>query len=126
MHGIFFCIQTRGKSALSNIVYDFLNKLFLSKSQTALDLQGEEDPVASLDLEGARGPLSEMSSMDRERDEEHLFQEEEDLEEAHEEPDTALPPLVNIQNRMSQPMGMSQAQGITVSPHKHENFKELV
>ncbi|XP_047478351.1 uncharacterized protein LOC125031519 isoform X2 [Penaeus chinensis] len=83
------------------------------QQQTTLDLQGEEDPVASLDLEGARGPLSEMSSMDRDRDEERLFPEEEDLEEAQEEPDTALPPLVNIQNRISQPMGMSQAQGIT-------------
>lgn len=85
----------------------------LANVQTALDLQGEEDPVASLDLEGARGPLSEMSSMDRDRDEEHLFRDEEDLEEAQEEPDTALPPLINIQNRISQPMGMSQAQGIT-------------
>lgn len=100
---------------MANIVSDFLNNFFCSKFQTALDLQGEEDPVASLDLEGARGPLSEMSSMDRDRDEEHLFRDEEDLEEAQEEPDTALPPLVNIQNRISQPMGMSQAQGITVS-----------
>ncbi|XP_042878425.1 uncharacterized protein LOC122257281 isoform X3 [Penaeus japonicus] len=85
------------------------------QQQTALDLQGEEDPVASLDLDGARGPLSDMSSLHRERAEEDLFaEEEEDPEEANEEPDTALPPLVNIQSRMmSQPMGMSQAQGIT-------------
>ncbi|XP_042878422.1 uncharacterized protein LOC122257281 isoform X1 [Penaeus japonicus] len=87
----------------------------LANVQTALDLQGEEDPVASLDLDGARGPLSDMSSLHRERAEEDLFaEEEEDPEEANEEPDTALPPLVNIQSRMmSQPMGMSQAQGIT-------------
>ncbi|XP_064092292.1 uncharacterized protein LOC135205498 [Macrobrachium nipponense] len=86
----------------------------LSNLQTSFELQSEEDPL-DMEMEGAKGLMGQKDY--------HDFSEvdkfDEDLDEAEsdtltqDEPDTALPPLVNIQSRASQPLSLNPSQGIT-------------
>lgn len=74
--------------------------------------------MGTFEMDGARGNNGRMdsfSAMKRsEKVEEELDEVDDDVG-VQEEPDVVLPPLVNIQNRTSQPMNVNPSQGITVS-----------
>lgn len=89
----------------------------LSNLQTSFDLQ-DEDPL-NMEMEGGGGGAKGMtgrtdsfSLLENDRFDEELDDFDNDGV-GLEEPDTALPPLVSIQNRASQPLGMNPTQGIT-------------
>lgn len=91
----------------------------LSNLQTSFDLQ-DEDPL-NMEMEGGgggggakgmTGRTDSFSLLENDRFDEELDDFDNDGV-GLEEPDTALPPLVSIQNRASQPLGMNPTQGIT-------------
>lgn len=85
----------------------------LANLQSNFDKQGEDS--FDMDMEGARGITGKSDSaafLQQGKFDEELDENDIDVG-SQEEPDTALPPLVTIQNRVSQPLSMNPTQGIT-------------
>ncbi|XP_042227373.1 uncharacterized protein LOC121869874 [Homarus americanus] len=88
----------------------------LANMQASLESQGEDDPLATFEMDGASGNVRRMDFFNvKEKSDktEELDELDDDTEGIQDEPDVALPPLVSIQNRASQPLSMNPVQGIT-------------
>ncbi|XP_071515277.1 uncharacterized protein PRAS40 isoform X2 [Panulirus ornatus] len=88
----------------------------LSSIQASLESQVEDDPLGTFEMEGARGSIGQMDSFSAMKRSEKVEKELDEIEDdvgVQDEPDVALPPLVSIQNRTSQPMSVNPVQGIS-------------